>query len=155
MKEQHNISIFYLADTIILEYYKKFGVTPTAFILECIMYYCQIEYMKKNNGQCLYEEDLLCSSIGGRIESVDDRFVLWHIQPIPLDYLVATKNTEILHLIKHVLTMFPKEILTHSVALRDTITLNKKSAWYLQKEEDHAVKNQPIKLKYLKKEAKK
>lgn len=138
------IDVINLAYTIIDKYEKKMGKKPTAFILQKIMYFCQLEYMQENNNETLFSNEILCSTSGPCILEISEWFDDYNVIPIQiyegdLEEKKIKDNPEVTELIDRVLRkLLP--YLDSAVKLRDLIINNSNSAWNLQKRKDNFVR---------------
>lgn len=152
-----------LAHSVIKVYHDDMQMYPTTFLLQKILYYCQIFYLKRYEEK-LFNEKILCSENGPCILEVYDLFESFTVDPIVIsDDLLNQRGIsgndkqKIFELIEDVLDYLKsidEQLLLDPAALSKYIQ-TKETAWKMQTNHDNGKKErQEIIEDYLLEEAK-
>lgn len=144
-----------IAHTIIEEYNKKTNSYPTTFIIQKLLYYCQIFYMNQNENNLMFNDEILCSNGGPCILKISNLFSSFATGEIVLpqeylmDYGVQYKKDQVVSIINQVFDYLGENVYKNYALLSDSIKTDENSAWKRQWDYDGVVSQQPISIKYL------
>lgn len=154
-----------VASAIVKKYYESVKDYPTSYIIQKLLYYCQLFYIlyhldNPDKHELLFNEDITCSDGGPCINSISDIFKGFGTNEIiipnkTLDLYIGNEDLTLANkIISEVFDYLTKDVYTNYAKLGDKVK-SEDSAWYLQKVEDNnIIKKQTIKYENLLKAAK-
>lgn len=149
-----------LSYTIIELYLKKTGDYPTSYIVQKMLYFCNLIYMKQNGYKKMFDDDIVCSSGGPCIEKIADIFkyyasnkIIQSEDELRKQGISDEKEIEKIDSIFNIVTEYlGVNVYKDYASLSDKIKSDENGAWNLQRHHDNEIKKQKIEDKYLKQE---